>query len=76
MYKITKTKVKLRKRKNKKASKNLIPTKKLNKNQTEKFDVCNDMVNIPLIYYLDIIKKCNDVHETPNKKSNGGGKKR
>lgn len=37
-------------------------TKKLNKNQTEKFDVCNDMVNIPLIYYLDIIKKCNEIY--------------
>ena len=37
-------------------------TKKLNKNQTEKFNVCNNMVNIPLIYYLDIIKKCNEIY--------------
>tara|TARA_A100001015_G_scaffold136970_1_gene151921 strand:- start:4860 stop:5690 length:831 start_codon:yes stop_codon:yes gene_type:complete len=37
-------------------------TRELNKNQTEKFDVCNDMVNIPLIYYLDIIKNCNEIY--------------
>lgn len=37
-------------------------TKKLNKTQAEKFDVCKNMVNIPLIYYLDIIKKCNEIY--------------
>jgi len=37
-------------------------TSTLNKNQAEKFDLCNKMVNIPLIYYLDIIKKCNEIY--------------
>jgi hypothetical protein len=37
-------------------------TKKLNKNQEEKFNICNSMINIPLVYYLDIIKKCNEIY--------------
>lgn len=37
-------------------------TNKLNNNQNEKFNLCNNLVNIPLIYYLDIIKKCNEIY--------------
>jgi len=37
-------------------------TKKLNKYQEEKFNLCNNIIYIPLIYYLDIIKNCNEIY--------------
>lgn len=37
-------------------------TRKLNKKQEEKFNICNNIVNIPLIYYLNIIKNCNEIY--------------
>ena len=37
-------------------------TKELNKKQAEKYDICNNMVNIPVIYYLNIIKKCDEIY--------------
>ena len=37
-------------------------TKEVNKKQEEKYNICNNLVNIPLIYYLDIIKKCNEIY--------------
>ena len=37
-------------------------TKNLNEKQKEKFDICNDIVNIPLIYYIDIITNCDEIY--------------
>ena len=37
-------------------------TKELNEQQREKFNICNNIVNVPIIYYLDIIKKCNEIY--------------
>ena len=37
-------------------------TKNLNEKQKEKFDICNDMVNIPLIYYIDIITNSDEIY--------------
>jgi hypothetical protein len=37
-------------------------TRELNKNQEKKFNICNNIVNIPLIYYINIIKNCNEIY--------------
>lgn len=37
-------------------------TKQSNEAQLEKFNLCSSMVNIPLLYYLDLIKNCHEIY--------------
>lgn len=37
-------------------------TQDLNEHQLQKFNLCNDLINIPIIYYIEIIKKCNEIY--------------
>ena len=30
--------------------------------QKTKYEMCQKLINIPLIYYLDIIKNCNEIY--------------